>query len=270
VLSAEDLTPLLQRLGIDEALAPPIATPQGAVLRLRVPGARAVERWKLLRSLLPTSGRAPLVVVGISDEDLIEAIERGTAELTVTLERAESIDVDRWLAGRYDDADGDAEAHDDPFGDDIDDRAALAEAFGIDPERLPEIDLDAQLEFSLPRQILGNDHVESVQILLLPTEHGWQAPAYLGFGGWNELPWPAELAAALARWRERYGAEPFGVSGDRLELAVSRPPSDDEGVRTLADQLYAFCPDLVDQGFLSRARLARALRGAEIWSFWWD
>lgn len=55
-------------------------------------------------------------------------------------------------------------------------------------------------------------------------------------------PRPAELAAALRRWRVRHGAIPRRWDGHSLELAVERPPRALAALRELAWQFYLMCP----------------------------
>lgn len=56
-------------------------------------------------------------------------------------------------------------------------------------------------------------------------------------------PRPAELAAALRRWREKYGAVPRRWNrGHGLELAVEHPPTALADLREAAWQFYLMCP----------------------------
>ncbi len=56
-------------------------------------------------------------------------------------------------------------------------------------------------------------------------------------------PQPAELAAALRHWRDRYGALPRRwTGGQSLEIAVDRPPKGLAELREVAWQFYLMCP----------------------------
>jgi hypothetical protein len=56
-------------------------------------------------------------------------------------------------------------------------------------------------------------------------------------------PRPAELAAALRHWRDRYGAVPRRWErGNGLELVVDRPPRGLAELREVAWQFYLMCP----------------------------
>ena len=60
------------------------------------------------------------------------------------------------------------------------------------------------------------------------------------------------------------------VSHDVVELRVLRPPTNPAVCVALAHEHYAYCGDIVHQGFGSLARLAGSLLGARAWYFWWD
>ncbi len=76
--------------------------------------------------------------------------------------------------------------------------------------------------------------------------------------------------ARLRRWQERFGAEVVAVSHDVVELRVLRPPTNPAVCVALAHEHYAYCGDIVHQGFGSLARLAGSLLDARAWYFWWD
>ena len=111
---------------------------------------------------------------------------------------------------------------------------------------------------------------ESVTILRLPVSDGSEVPALLRWGGWNACPPPEYHVAALRSWRERYGAELVAMGFDTLELRVRRRPQGRDEALGLARELYAYCPDLVDQGYGTLAPLAANLMADDWWSFWWD
>lgn len=106
-------------------------------------------------------------------------------------------------------------------------------------------------------------------ILLLPTAVGWEAPAYLSFGGFNACP-PPEVHVAMAKWGyHRYGAQVVAISRDTIELECARPPATREGALLLARDLRLYAEEVtVDARILGN--LASALKNGSIWSCWWD
>ncbi|MBO9591529.1 MAG: DUF4253 domain-containing protein [Niabella sp.] len=66
---------------------------------------------------------------------------------------------------------------------------------------------------------------------------------------------------------KKYQLELIGASGDYCEFIIHRPPAD---WTQLAKEVYAICPDTVDQGVGSVEELARELKQNRRLYFWWD
>lgn len=66
---------------------------------------------------------------------------------------------------------------------------------------------------------------------------------------------------------KKYQLELIGASGDYCEFIIHRPPAD---WNQLAKEVYAICPDTVEQGVGSVEELARELRQNRRLYFWWD
>ena len=124
--------------------------------------------------------------------------------------------------------------------------------------------------FTIPVDIVTGRPHKQVHVLLIPTATPWHIPAILGLGGWNECPFAEHHCARWRRWESEYGATPVGVSGDVVEFAVSDGPDTRDGAIALARQQFAYCEDLVFQGYESIMNLAAHLKGARTWYFWWD
>ena len=71
----------------------------------------------------------------------------------------------------------------------------------------------------------------------------------------------------LAPWRQRYGLQLFGAGGDWIRFDITRPPAD---WLAFAREVYAFCPDVVDQGTGDVETLAREMEAARMLYLWWD
>jgi hypothetical protein len=104
----------------------------------------------------------------------------------------------------------------------------------------------------------------------IPTSRNWEAPAYIGMGGWNACPDSAVLTAFAKCWHERYGAEVVSITHDVMEFVVTKPPTTKEAALELAREQYVFCSDIVDQGVGDVATLAATLLNSNYWYFWWD
>ena len=108
-------------------------------------------------------------------------------------------------------------------------------------------------------------------VIHLPTDKPWEVPLLVPFGGWNECPDNADMAAVLKYWYEQYGAVPAAITHDTLELVLPKAVPRDEAP-TLAREHFLFCPDRVDQCTQSGTigELAGDLSVSTVWYFWWD
>lgn len=112
--------------------------------------------------------------------------------------------------------------------------------------------------------------LETVFIVVVPTRDWTTIPAYLRWGGWNANPFPEYHIAALRSWRDRYGAELVGLGFDSMNVRVARKPETRSEALALAREHYAYCNDVVDQGYDTLSRLAASLKSGSWWWFWWD
>jgi hypothetical protein len=109
-----------------------------------------------------------------------------------------------------------------------------------------------------------------VHVAMIPTTRGYEVPAWLRYGGWNECPTDDEHVVMLRSWESRFGVEIAAVSPDTMELVHARPPSTRKALLDLAREQYYYCPDLVLQGLDTLDALAAHLEGSTVWWFWWD
>ena len=242
----------------------PVSLPgsESVAFIIRVPGDSAIETWASARDLVTQTGRYPVIVGG--------PVEYGsglTSEFEQTLESAEylvqagvttesvladasAIDTDRWFQSRTDSLEITAA-----------DLAASAP--------LPEYDYPKD-EFITGTDILTGAPRADIEVALLPTANGWEAPAYLLWGGWNDVPQPDELVAIFKRWSTFYGADVVSMTGDVVEMKVTSPPTEDATAIALAREHFLVAPDNVWQGTGDLATLAAAVLDAPVWYFWWD
>ena len=75
----------------------------------------------------------------------------------------------------------------------------------------------------------------------------------------------------IVRWLKKLSAQqPFIITGAGWDWLEGRFTSPVQSSRTVAHQLYEFCPDIVDQGVGSVKNLARSLEKDGYFFFWWD
>lgn len=117
---------------------------------------------------------------------------------------------------------------------------------------------------------LDGKPLDRVHILILPTKEPAAAPAFLRWGGWNACPAPEYHVAALRDWHRRYGAVPVAMTGDVINVRVTRRPASREEALSLAREQFVYCEDIVLQGTETYAPLAAGLMHSDWWFFWWD
>jgi len=102
--------------------------------------------------------------------------------------------------------------------------------------------------------------------VLLPTPHSWEGIAYMGW--WGAIDRRVETAAAMRNWQERYGAELVCSFTTTLELQVSRRPATLDEAFDLAIEHTHFAPDATLLGGISLRDYARSLYALDHWWLW--
>ena len=97
------------------------------------------------------------------------------------------------------------------------------------------------------------------------------AVALIGLQGAINHPQPAEVAAVLRSWENRFGVVVAGLSFATVSLLVSRPPLDDQHGLRWAAEMAALCPDALWQGDVETlAELGRLLVARPVRQLWFD
>jgi len=212
------------------------------------PGSDALKHLQQLRKEGRSAGFTAILLGGKDDADALG----GDREFNQTspedyLRTASTVDVEDWLAKKAGEAEG------------------WYSEEGEWPDEVPSAGgISAHLE------ILTRAPKDVVCIARIPTPKNWEAPAYVGMGGWNECPDAAVLTAFAKRWFEQYGAEVVSITHDVMEFTVAKPPRTKEDAMKLAKEQYMFCSDIVEQGVGDIASLAATLLNSDYWYFWWD
>jgi hypothetical protein len=232
------------------------------IYQLRIPGGHpALAAVRKMNGLVDTTGYSPILLGTPQDlrhrdfDDLPNA-----GQIQETLAAASRVTLPEWFSQRH--------------------RERLEEfrefSGGEDPslcfskEGDWPADVRPSKSLSTAFDILKRTPVEEVVCLLIPTTEPWQAPAYLGFGGWNECPEDSIQCAVFKYWHDRWGADIVAITQDVIETVVARPPSTRQEAMTLAKEQYEFCSDIVEQGTETLSRLAAGLLNGPLWFFWWD
>lgn len=229
---------------------PLFETSLGPVWAEHVNGAQALDAWLARRR----QGEGWPVILG-EDDAVAEIVELAAPEeqpVERILEEAVRTNVDSLLQQWRQDADDDHDFED-------------WDVVGTWPE-----DHTPVHRLQVPYDFATGKPLDRLTLATLPVAEGWQAAAVLGWGGWNACPMPAEHVAIHRSWADRYGAEVVCMTRDVVEMQVARPPTTRDAAMALADEQYAYCNDIVDQGTESISALAAELIDAPFWFFWWD
>ncbi|HET9493555.1 MAG TPA: DUF4253 domain-containing protein [Chloroflexia bacterium] len=230
---------------------------------LSTDGESAIELWRKLRGLVLESGYWPVVLGGREELDRhLESLAGNTETSTeAILESSRSIDGEEWLRYTYENIyDSDEDEEDSyPRG-----------QWPSDSKPDDRFTIPYKGEWIASEQRMEYEPLPVVYVALVPTRVSWQVPAYLKAGGWNYCPVPEEHCAVLRYWEDGYGAEIVGMSFDTFELQVARPPESRESALELAQEQFAYCPDIVEQGVETIEALAATLLNGRVWLFWWD
>jgi hypothetical protein len=226
--------------------------------RVAVPGSKALEEWRKLRS----AGPGWPVIVGDETElgvvaeqfsrndpasnPMASLPDRSVAQI---LEAARKVrlpdDLRRWHGTETGEADSP------PQG-------SLTEPPAT-PRDGPDI-----------IRVLGGGVVPEVFLVLIPTDKSYEVPAYLKWGNWNSCPPPEFHVAMLKSWHERFGVELVGIGGSVMDLLASRLPQTFGEAMLLAEEEYLYCSDSIDQGTGTVSGRAAEFLADPWWDLWWD
>jgi hypothetical protein len=232
------------------------------VYQLRLPGGDpALAAVRKIMALTASTGYSPVIVGSPEDLRLRDADPLPAAnQIEQTLALASRVGLPEWFSQRHMER--------------LDDFRQFNE--GEDPSRFfaREGEWPANIRpstsLSSAFEIVKRTPLTEILCLLIPSTQPWQAPAYLGFGGWNECPEDSIQCAVFKYWHDRWGADIVAITQDVIEAVVSRPPSTRQDAMALAREQYEFCSDIVEQGTETLAKLAAGLLNGPLWFFWWD
>jgi hypothetical protein len=213
---------------------------------IAVPGERALAELDRIRTQYLTTGIYPILIGDAEDKErMFDAADESNP--SESLQFSQTINPTDWFAKRRE---LDPEAYQADEGDWLNQVSKMGIITHLD--------------------IRTRKPKKEVFIAQLKLEAPWEAFAHLGWGNWNECPAAAEHCAIQRYWASQYLSEVVSITGDVVQCAVSRPPTDRDTALKLAREQYVYCADIVDQGVESVAALAASLLNAKFWYFWWD
>ena len=108
---------------------------------------------------------------------------------------------------------------------------------------------------------------EDDRVAVLRADDPFAPLTAIGTNGINYDLTTGHVIAKLREWNARFGLRITGASVDWVEAEIVRPPDD---MLAFAREVYAFCPDVVDQGTGSVEALADEMRRTGTLFLWWD
>lgn len=114
---------------------------------------------------------------------------------------------------------------------------------------------------------LGDERNDGVELVVGPGESQFDILRLARTDGAN---YDLDTEAIIAKLREYDATVGIAIAAaetDKVEFALRRTPAD---LATFAADLYAFCPDIVDQGVGTIEALAELIDITGIITLWWD
>jgi hypothetical protein len=105
------------------------------------------------------------------------------------------------------------------------------------------------------------------EITVLKTTDMFDALRFEGTNGINYDIFTEDVIEKLAMWNDQFGLDIFAASFDLVQARYIKMPAD---LKAHAEETYAFCPDVVDQGTGSVDALQEEIRKAQQLYLWWD
>ena len=105
------------------------------------------------------------------------------------------------------------------------------------------------------------------QIVVLATRDPYAYLALIPINGTNYGIDHDAIIEKYREWDRRLALELTGAGGDWLSADIAREPGD---WLSFAREVYAFCPDIVDQGTNDVETLATEMRSRKQLFLWWD
>ena len=105
------------------------------------------------------------------------------------------------------------------------------------------------------------------KITVLKTEDKFDVVRFEGTNGINYDIYVEDIIHKLKNWDDKYGLEFTGAGFDFFQANYRKPPGN---IQEHAEELYSFCPDIVDQGVGSISALKQEIERSNELFLWWD
>ena len=105
------------------------------------------------------------------------------------------------------------------------------------------------------------------EITVLKTDDMFDALRFEGTNGINYDIYTDDIIEKLKLWNDQFGLDIFAASFDLVQARYIKMPPD---MKAHAEETYAFCPDIVDQGTGSVEALQEETQKTQQLYLWWD
>ena len=123
------------------------------------------------------------------------------------------------------------------------------------------------LAFVGTHQWLGKEKFKGVEVVVIIGESQFDILRRVRTNGTNYDLDTEDIVAKLIEYDNAFGIRIFHAETDAVEFDLLRTPDD---MTAFANDVYAFCPDIVDQGFGEVEKLAEAIEAEGTVYLWWD
>lgn len=118
----------------------------------------------------------------------------------------------------------------------------------------------------LTERNFGIDRQED-EVGILKTTDEYEILRVQHTNGYNYDIEPEKIVSKLKEWDNRYQIEIIGAGLDWFEARFLKTP---DNMTSFAKEVYEFCPDVVDQGSETVAKLAEEMSREKTIYCWWD
>ncbi len=105
------------------------------------------------------------------------------------------------------------------------------------------------------------------EVTILKTNDKYDVLRFEGTNGINYDIFVEDLISKLMVWDQKYNLKIVASGMDFFEAEYTTPPAD---IMQFAQEVYEFCPDVVDQGTETVEALANEMARSNTLYLWWD
>jgi hydrogenase maturation factor len=111
------------------------------------------------------------------------------------------------------------------------------------------------------------DTITTFDVVIIKARDLFDVLRFVRIEGGNYNLDTEDILQKVREWNEQYSFKLLVADTDRMEAMMDNPPADME---KFADEVYAFCPDVIDQGYGTKEALVEYYRKNSYLWLWWD